>query len=355
MGSRIPRASLVPGMLPDDVLPDSWSESLIPYFEARPVARATPGPAPLPTMQLYHLGQALFLDTTFGAQRFRRDSGWMARHDDVDHVMLQFFVRGTNTVVNGDQVYTEQPGNIYAVNLSRSIEAQSTDADVVQLVFPRQVMLNELPHLADARGALFDPNSASARVFCDHLLSLRSHLATATEDEGARIVEGTLGLLDALVRHNDIQSDAARNATLGAICRHIDRNLRDPELDVAALCAKFRCSRATLYRLFQPMGGVREHIQRRRLAACFKAISTPAQAHRKIFDIALDYGFVSASHFSTLFRAHFNMTPREAREIGTRPDRLPVLPAEGRANDLVETMQRWAQDLATGKLAAIRT
>jgi len=347
MGSRIPHASLVPGMLPDDVLPEMWSETLVPFFEARPAARAPTDPAPLPTMQQYHLGQALFLDTAFGAQHFRRDHGWMARHDDVDHVMLQYFVRGTNTVVNGDQVFTEQAGNIYAVNLGHAIEAQSTDADVVQIVFPRQALLHDLPHLADARGALFDPESASARIFCDHLLSLRTHLATATVEDSARIVDGTLGLLDTLVRHNDIHSGAARSASLTAICRYIDKQLRNPDLDVATLCAHFRCSRATLYRLFQPLGGVRDHIQRRRLAACFKAIS--AQPHRRIFDIALDFGFVSQSHFSSLFRAHFGMSPREAREVNARAQSLPTLPAEGRANELVETMRRWAQDLANAR------
>jgi len=345
----IPRASLAPGMLPDELLPEMWRQSVAPFHDAIPIERRDGSVPILPSIHQYHLGQALFIEATFPAQRFRRDAAWMARHDDIDYVLLQHFVKGINTVANGEHVYTEQPGNIYAVNMNRQIDAASSDADVVLLAMPRQLLLNELPQLADACGAIFDPESASARIFCDHLASLRQHIGSMSAGDAPGIMQGTLGLLDALVKRNDITAGAAQSASLGAICRYIDVHLQDSDLDAATLCAQFRCSRATLYRLFQPMGGVREHIQRRRLAACFRMISAPAQSHRKIFDIAMDYGFVSQSHFSGLFRSHFGMTPREVRDLAVRPSLLPVLPAEGRAEEMIATMQRWAQDLATGK------
>lgn len=347
--SQIPRASLAPGMLPDEELPALWRESVAPYHDAIPVERRDGSAPALPSIHQYHLGQALFMDASFPAQRFRRDAAWMARHDDIDYVLLQHFVQGINTVANGDQVFTEQPGNIYAVNMNRPIDAVSSDADVVLLAMPRQLLLAHLPKLADACGAIFDPDSAAARIFCDHLASLRQHIGGMAASDAPGIMQGTLGLLDALVRRDDITAGVAQSASLSAICRYIDNHLQDGELDVAAICAQFRCSRATLYRLFQPLGGVREHIQRRRLAACFRAISAPAQAHRRIFDIALDYGFVSPSHFSSLFRAHFGMTPRDARDLAARPPGLPVLPANGRAQDVIATMQRWAQDLASSR------
>lgn len=348
-GEGIPRASLVPGMLPDELLPELWRQSVAPFHDAIPIERRDGSTPMLPSIHQYHLGQALFMDTTFPAQRFRRDAAWMARHDDIDYVLLQHFVEGINTVANGEHVYTEQPGNIYAVNMNRPIDAASSDADVVVLALPRQLLLNELPHLADACGAIFDPETAAARIFCDHLASLRQHIGAMSASDAPGIMQGTVGLLDALVKHGDITSSVSHSASLGAVCRYIDAHLQDPDLDAATLCAQFRCSRATLYRLFQPLGGVREHIQRRRLAACFKLISAPTQAHRKIFDIAMDYGFVSQSHFSGLFRSHFGMTPREVRDLAVRPSLMPVLPAEGRAEDMIATMQRWAQDLATGK------
>jgi len=356
MAGLIPRASLVPGMVPDEILPSLWRHSIAAFFDAQPLDAADGGAARLPEIHQYHLGQALFIEASFSQQQFRRDAGWMARHDDADHLLLQLFARGSNRGSNGGQTFTERPGNIYAVNLSREVDAISTDADTLSLVLPRDLVLGDLPRLADASGAVFDEQSAAARIFVDHMLSLRSHLDGVTVAELPAIVQGTLGLLDSLARHGDVASSAAHSATLAAICRHIDRHLDDPTLGVDGLCEQFRCSRATVYRLFQPLGGVREHIQRRRLVGCFKAIVSPAQAHRRIFDIAQDFGFVSPSHFSSLFREYFGMTPRDAREAGTIPasalpaDAPPAATAAGEA----EMMWQWAKTLMAQAAPAAR-
>jgi AraC-like DNA-binding protein len=343
--ASIPRASLVPGMVPDEVLAPLWRESITPYFDAQPI-----GAAGTPTIHQYHLGRALFADTTFSAQHFRRDPRWMARNDDADHLMLQLYVRGTNGGINGSNTFLEKPGNIYAVNLAFDTDAKSTDAEVQTLILPRDLLMEELAHLVDASGALFPDESASALIFSDHMLSLRRHLRAAPAAEIPVIMQATIGLLDSLSTHGDVESTVARSATLRTLCRYIDDNLRDPMLGVDSLCRHFRCSRATLYRLFSPLGGVRDHIQRRRLMACFKAISGPGQ--RRIYDIALDFGFVSPSHFSTLFRAHFGITPREARDAGLQraglSTRIELVTAGYSPAEDIELMWHWGKTLARG-------
>lgn len=347
MANPIPKASLTPGMVPKEWLQPLFSQSIAAYLDAQPVndpANATQ----LPEVHQYHLGQALFLDTTFDAQRFRRDPAWMARNDEADHIAIQMFVRGVNKVINGAQEFVQQAGNISAVNLAYEVNAISTESEVLTLIFPRELVSAELPQLVDAIGPLFADNSASAQIFCDHMLSLRRNLSIATTAEITPITQGSIGLLDSLVRYGDIASAASQGATLRTICGFIDRHLHDPTLGVDGICQQFRCSRATLYRLFQPLGGVREHIQRRRLIACFKAIVQ--QQHRRIFDIALDYGFVSPSHFSNLFRGYFGVTPRQAREDAS-PDSLAIdlPPADGHsARDYAELMWRWGKTLSNG-------
>lgn len=344
MVSAIPRASLTPGMVPNDELPPLWRHSISPFYDAQPVTDPAEQAAILPEIHEFHLGQAIFVDASFAPQRFRRDRSWMLRHDDADHLLVQLFLSGSNRVANGDRYFVQAPDNIYAVNLSREVGAVSDAAQVLTLILPRDLVLDELPHLADAAGPVFAPHSTSARVFADHMIALRRHLDNATAKESPAILAGSLALLAALSRHNDAAARAASEASLAAICRHIDQHLADPELGVDSLCAHFRCSRATIYRLFKPFGGVREHIQRRRLSACFKAITAPGQTHRRIFDIALDYGFVSPSHFSSLFRAHFGMTPRDAREAGAIVPAMPTaMPAGG---DPALQMWQWAKTLA---------
>ena len=347
MANLIPKASLAPGMVPNEWLQPLFSQSISAYMDAQPLVDPTLASRP-PEIHQYHLGQALFLDTSFDGQRFRRDPAWMARNDDVDHIAVQMFVRGINNVVNGAQQFQQKRGNITAVNLAYEISAQSTESEVLTLIFPRELVQVELPLMVDAMGTLFDDNSASAQVFSDHMLSLQRNLVTATTAEVAPLMQGTMGLLDSLVRYGDIASAAAQGATLRTICGFIDQHLHDPTLGVDGICQQFRCSRATLYRLFQPLGGVREHIQRRRLIACFKAIVQHGQ--RRIYDIALDFGFVSPSHFSNLFRGYFGITPRQAREDGNPAGIAGDLPpADGQAaRDYAELMWRWGKTLANG-------
>lgn len=196
---------------------------------------------------------------------------------------------------------------------------------------------------------MFAADSTSARVFFDYMLSVGNNLSRATAEEIPALLKSTIGLLDLLSLRNDAGSGMATDATLRTACRYIDGHLGDPALGADGICKHMRCSRATLYRLFRPHGGVRQYIQHRRLMACFNAVSSPNQGHRRIFDIALDFGFASPSQFSHLFRGHFGMTPRDARDASRRlplPAAPFAMPAGSGGHDDAERMWQWAKTLA---------
>ena len=56
---------------------------------------------------------------------------------------------------------------------------------------------------------------------------------------------------------------------------------------------------------------VARYILRRRLEACSRALQSGAQRGRTVTAIAFDYGFNSPTHFGRVFRAKYNVTPRE--------------------------------------------
>jgi AraC family transcriptional regulator, positive regulator of tynA and feaB len=58
---------------------------------------------------------------------------------------------------------------------------------------------------------------------------------------------------------------------------------------------------------------VARYILRRRLEACSRALQSASQRSRTVTAIAFDYGFNSPTHFGRVFRAKFNVTPREYR------------------------------------------
>jgi AraC-like DNA-binding protein len=354
MAETLPRASLSPGTLPAEELLALCRRSVEPFFDAQPVAGGAK-PQVAPRIDEYHLGKSVFIDTEFAAQTFTRNETWLRRHHDSDHLLLQLFVRGQNWVVNGRQQFTEDRANVYAVNLAFRIEAQSTDSRVLLLVLPRELVKEAVPRLAQKCGAVFPFNGAGVGIFSDHLLSLANHLGHALATEAPEILAATLSLLDALSSRDEAHAGPALHAGFRAACRFIDRNLGEPTLSTKSICQYLRCSRATVFRIFKPQGGVREYIQRRRLRACFDALTSPAQAHRQISDIAQAFGFHSASHFSHLFRAHFGIAPRDAREAGLRamaPSRAPEPPVEllqsgADRNDEAERMWQWARGLTS--------
>jgi len=342
----IPRASLAPGLVPDDQLAPLWRNSVAPYFDARPLTEAENAHRQ-PEIHLYNLGDMLWAESKFSAQVYDRNAQWMRQHDDSDHLLLQLFVTGENRAINGDDEFVQQSGNVCAINLSQQALSVSTDAHALTLVLPRDLLRAELPHLLDAKGVILAPGSASARICADYFMSLRANLAQATVAEVPMLTRVTLALLESLTLRQDTASTGSRHATFRHICRYIDRNLGNPSLGVDDICRQVRLSRATLYRLFSSHGGVHDHIRRRRLAACFQAICAPEFRHRGIFDIALDFGFTSPSHFSTLFRRHFGIAPRHLRDqMLSGTGNFAPLPSPGNdGEDAVRQMWNWATRL----------
>lgn len=348
----IPCAEIRPGTLPAEALFHAWRRSIAPMMDSVPLADPAAPPV-LPDIRSYHLGTFLFMDTTFSRQKFCRDAEWGRRNDDAENLALQVFLRGSNRVLNGAADFVQQPGCVTAVNMGHEIDAVCTDAEVLTILLSRTGADEAIPGLGSRIGLLFLPGTAATHLFTGFLHSLRETLPAARDGDQALITESLFGLLAPLVAHGDADARSATRGLFAAICRHIQDSLGDEALGVETLCRRFGCSRATLYRLFRDHGGVQSYILRRRLMAAFRAITSPGQMHRQVLEIALDNGFTSASHFSTLFRKHFGITPRDAREAGRARliDAAPMdLEAPGDPLDDAALMQRWARSLTgTGR------
>ncbi len=344
--AKIPSAHLPAGAFEREEQFWQWRQAISPYFESIPLIDPRDSEHPQ-TIRQFLVGNFIMIDSQFARQRFIRDAHWRRQHDDVDHIALQAYLTGRNMVANGNKDYVEDCGGIFAVNLGYEVNASATDADVVSVVLSRDWVASEIPGLLDACGCLFAPNSMAARLFTNFMVSLRQVLPVATVNDVATLNESLIGLLAALVRQNDATAADAHSGVFMALHQFVDAHLTDPDLGPTKLCQHFRLSRATLFRLFKEHGGVQAYIQRRRLIACFKALSTPQQMDRLIYDIALDYGFSSPSHFSTLFRQHFEMTPSEVRDQARVQYLRGLRAAHPDAANLsdVQLMQNWARAL----------
>ncbi len=86
------------------------------------------------------------------------------------------------------------------------------------------------------------------------------------------------------------------------------------DLGVDKLANTFGLSRASLYRLFEPVGGVASYIGTRRLARARQELTAPGLEDRRIGPIAYRAGFQSIPAFNRAFRAAYGQTPRSTRK-----------------------------------------
>ena len=102
----------------------------------------------------------------------------------------------------------------------------------------------------------------------------------------------------------------------------LQANLSRPDLSPELIAGQMLVSRSTLYRLFEPEGGVMHFVQGERLRAVRDALADPME-RRTIGRLAEVFGFSSISQLSRSFRGHYGAPPqawRGQRRVAQRID-----------------------------------
>ena len=170
-------------------------------------------------------------------------------------------------------------------------------------------------------GCVLCRGSPTATLLGQHLRALARIMPRLTADEAPAVAFGTMALAASCLRPGLRLDEAAREPVAAMLLErlkcHIDAHLVSSALTPDSLCAAFRVSRANLYRLFAPSGGVAGYIRQRRLQRVDAMLRDPANLGRTIADIAFVCGFANEAHFSRAFRAAFGQAPREVRGSGS--------------------------------------
>ena len=97
------------------------------------------------------------------------------------------------------------------------------------------------------------------------------------------------------------------------IMKVINQHISEPEFNVEALTREVGISRAQLHRKMKEMTGISagEFIRNLRLEQAARLI---AEGNINITQVAFAVGFNNQTHFSTVFKKHYGMTPTEYSE-----------------------------------------
>ena len=269
-------------------------------------------------LSAWHLGTIMVGRFQSSALAFERDAALVAT-SGLDHLLVQLYVQGGFAGVAANHPVVVTSGDIVIFDLAHGLKTLATDFTNISVLIPRSFLRHHYDDASALHGHVLPANGAMAAMLGTYMRALVDRLPTLTPGDAQVAARSTVALVTAMLADQGDGFAPAGPSLLSPfrkVAQEIDQRLREPSLDAVSLAHSLGMSRATLYRTFQPVGGIADYIRRRRLAVAAIMLSSPANQRRKIGEIARDCGFASESAFSRAFRSAFGIAPGRARQCG---------------------------------------
>jgi AraC-like DNA-binding protein/predicted component of type VI protein secretion system len=319
---------------------DLWRSGYSPLYEmdAESVAaRASFGAG----LTAYNLANLVIIEGYSSAETLRRTAQTLAR-SSVDHISLTVHSEGGCNLDIEGRAADIRAGEIFILDMTRSSALRASAYKSLTLVLPRTLLAQYVADLDGLHGKVLPRTTALNEMLIGHMRMLHAQAPALDIPDMHAAARGTAALVAAFagasVDGRELISQAAASASLDTCRRMIDANLHDPAMGPELLCSRLGVSRAKLYRMFEPLGGVSQYIQQRRLMRAYRMIVDPAHARERISTIATRCGFVNISAFNRAFRQAHGMSPTELRIASTRAE---LDDAELSGDGAFGTMKRW--------------
>nr|WP_299505847.1 helix-turn-helix domain-containing protein [uncultured Rhizobium sp.] len=214
-------------------------------------------------------------------------------------------------------------GEFTVFDLPQEAVIEAPFIDNVSLAVSRRRLEAVVPLLDSAhgfvvpRGALSTVLLATAEQVIALGPSLQSSEARPVADALILLVAA---MLEAGTQPKPASGAAGRSVSLAVLKAAIERRLTDSSFGPQSLLDEFGMTRSTLYRAFEPLGGVSAYISERRLRYAFRQMTNPAQKDLRVSQLAFELGFSHASAFNRSFKALFGLTPKDIRTLAVRPE-----------------------------------
>ncbi len=274
--------------------------------------------------RVWQLGSLTLAFIEYPGTGYRRR--WSSRKNPVfDHWVLSI----PQTIPSDGTPF--QTGQLRWQCLAEPHQDQGEDDGVLCLFLPRD--------FAFSQAFTLDIRPEMATFIADYILLLYGSLPDRTVNDVPYVAAATTSLLAACItpsRDYFLEAREAIDAVLMARANKlIAASLGDRSLTPEKLCQELGISRSRLYRIFEPAGGVSNHIRRQRLLKTRDALGDNTDGS-PISTIAEKWGFMDPSAYSRTFKKEFGISPKDARAAGWLGIR--VVPSAGRPNDYAASL-----------------
>jgi AraC-like DNA-binding protein len=298
-------------------------------------------------MTAWHLGTVMLGSIRASALAFDRSAAIVSA-SGMDHLMVQLYTEGGFAGTAGDRPIKVTPRDVCVFDLTQTLRTRASAFHNLTLLVPRPYMEAAVEDVAALHGLVLSGRDPLTELLAEHLGALAARVPRLQSTRAATAAaRGTVALITTMLATAAPQTRARAGAGPPSPQRRamqfIDRHLADHTLDPGAVAEELAMSRATLYRLFEPLGGVSAYIRRRRLTCAALHLALPEYRHERLSQVAFRWGFGSEASFSRSFRLQFGLTPTDARD---RADRIWVAHAwADQQSDPVREFMLWMRTL----------
>lgn len=241
---------------------------------------------------------------------------------DKDCLYLALMQKGRQTVEQGRSTLGNEPGMACLFSAAEPYRLRNDQAyRALYVELPRAALAQRLAPGRLDRPQLVNTGYGMGRVLQALCTSLALEASTLAPAQRQQLDQRLLDLLALTLDggtpdSGNADTPRARDERLRQVQAYIDTHLGNPLLNPERIAAAHQLSVRTLHYLFKASGqSVSDYLWERRLQRCRQELEAVAPGARTVTEIALASGFNSMSHFSSLFRRRFGLSPKDARGL----------------------------------------
>jgi AraC-like DNA-binding protein len=265
--------------------------------------------------------------TEVRADRHRvRRTPKLIRQSDCDSFKLMLPFTGAATLSQDDRDARICPGQFVIYDTTRPYQLAFDDPfALVVLMFPRHLLPLPRRDLDRLTAVPISGDRGTGALVHSFLRQVAEHIDEYEPAAGARLSTATIDLLAAAFAAsggapNRLSPHTRQSAMLSRLQAYVEEHLADPRLSPGDIAAANHISVRYLQKLFEDTGrSVTGYVRGRRLERCRADLVDPALSNLLVSTVAARWGFDDPAHFSRLFRAAYQCSPRDYRQAGATP------------------------------------
>lgn len=233
-----------------------------------------------------------------------------------DHVSIVLLCEGKASVDIGNRRVELSTGEAIVLDSTKTMRMQVPEARLVVIDVARDRLAELVGDVGALHGRVLP--GESMELLAEFLRAMLLRLDTLTLRAVRPVTVALTAMLGVALQEGGAAEQANHHRLAAERLAHIRAvsasRLGDPDFDTDDLVEISEMSRASLYRLLAPHGGVAGYLQNRRLERVRVALGSPHD-RRSFAEIAEDNGFRDERQCARLFQKRFHLRPGDYRTL----------------------------------------